>query len=462
MSGIFFVLINIAILLGLLGVLYKLQKRYVGFTKRVFIGLLLGAGFGIALKLVYGDGEVLNGTTRWLKVVGVGYIKLLKMLIIPLIMVSIISALTNLKNSKNLGKKFITIISTLLILTGISAGVGIFVSNSLNLSAENFKMGEKEEKRAIDLENRLTKVNNRGIDETILELIPENPFYDMAGLRKTSTISVVIISVFIGVGILGLKKKKNESADLATKFVKTINDLVMRIVTLVLRLTPYGIMALIARVVIITDYSSIKELGIFITASYLAIGLMFIIQIIALYIFGFNPLIYIKKVMPVLSFAFTSRSSAATIPYNIETQVESLGVSEELGSLSASLGATIGQNGCAGIYPAMLAVMIAPVVGVNPLDPTFIFNLIIVIIISSFGVAGVGGGATFAALIVLSSLNLPVGLAAILISIEPVIDMARTALNVNGSITTGLISAKIFSEVDLDRYNDKEYLSIIK
>src|SRR5690625_5957424 len=104
--------------------------------------------------------------------------------------------------------------------------------------------------------------------------------------------------------------------------------------------------------------------------------------------------------------------------------------------MSASYGATMGQNGCAGIYPAMLAVMIAPSVGIDPLTVGFIVPLVLIIGVSFFGIASVGGGATFAALIVLSSMDMLVGLVGILISFEELIDMGRTALNVNGSMVT--------------------------
>src|SRR5690606_22631650 len=114
-----------------------------------------------------------------------------------------------------------------------------------------------------------------------------------------------------------------------------------------------------------------------------------------------------------------------------------LGVEQGVANMSASFGATMGQNGCAGIYPAMLAVMIAPSVGIDPFSLEFLVQLVLIIGISSFGIAGVGGGATFAALIVLSSMGLPVGLAGLLISIEAFIDMGRTALNVNGSMVSG-------------------------
>src|SRR5699024_8378109 len=116
---------------------------------------------------------------------------------------------------------------------------------------------------------------------------------------------------------------------------------------------------------------------------------------------------------------------------------------------------TIGQKGCAGVYPALLAVMVAPPVGINPYTPAFIAMLLIVVAISSFGVAGVGGGATYASLIVLPTLNLPIAIVGLLISIEPIIDMARTALNISGGMTTGVLTARITKNHHKNIYDDK-------
>ncbi|PTK03813.1 L-cystine transporter, partial [Mammaliicoccus sciuri] len=151
---------------------------------------------------------------------------------------------------------------------------------------------------------------------------------------------------------------------------------------------------------------------------------------------GISPIRYVKKTLEVLIFAFTSRSSAGALPLNVQTQTRRLGVPEGIANFAATFGLSIGQNGCAGIYPAMLAIMVAPVANVE-IDLQFIVTLIAVVIISSFGVAGVGGGATFASILVLSTLNLPVALAGVLISVEPLIDMGRTALNVNDSMLAG-------------------------
>ncbi|SSS47803.1 putative transport protein [Acinetobacter baumannii] len=133
---------------------------------------------------------------------------------------------------------------------------------------------------------------------------------------------------------------------------------------------------------------------------------------------------------------------------------------ESIASFSASFGATIGQNGCAGLYPAMLAVMVAPTMGINTLDPMWIASLVGIVTLSSIGVAGVGGGATFAALIVLPAMGLPVTLVALLISIEPLIDMGRTALNVNGSMTAGVVTSQFMGQTDKAIMNSEDEIEL--
>lgn len=455
------VIINVVVMLALLGLLLWMQKKHISFTKRVFTGLGLGLVFGVILQLIYQtDSEVLAKSTDWFNLVGRGYVGLLQMVVIPLIMVSIISAIAKLKGTKNLGKMSALIIAVLLITTAIAATVSIVTSLSFDLKAIEIEAGEAEQARGAALEERAGQVADKTIPQQVLDFIPTNPFADMTGARSTSTLAVVIFSAFIGVAVLGLDKKKPEQAETFRKLVDAVYAVVMRIVTLVLRLTPYGILALITNVVATTDPQEILKLIKFVLASYVALIVMFIIHLILLALFGYNPVQYVRKVLPTLVFAFTSRSSAATIPLNVETQTKRLGVPEGIANLSASFGATIGQNGCAGIYPAMLAVMIAPTVGIDPFSWDFIITLILVVVISSFGVAGVGGGATFASLIVLSTMNLPVALAGLLISVEPLIDMGRTALNVNDSITAGVITGKVLGENDQDVFNSKVDLDV--
>lgn len=449
------IMINMAIMLALIIVLYQMQKKHVSFSKRVFTGLGLGILLGIFLQVAYGsDSGVVTTTTDWYSLVGSGYIRLLMMIVIPLVMVSIIKAITNLEKTSQLGKMSGWIIGILVGTAMIAAVIGVGTSVAFDLNAEQIEAGQSEQDRGAYLEERLGDVESMTTPQRILEFIPRNPFQDMTGDRATSTIAVVIFSAFIGVAVLGLRRKRPEHAEFFTKMIDAVYSVVMRIVTLILRLTPYGILGLMANTVARTDVGGIIELSKFVLASYVALLIMFVIHLLMISFAGLNPITYLKKVLPVLGFAFTSRSSAGTIPLNIQTQKNNLGVPDGVADMSASFGATIGQNGCAGIYPAMLAVMIAPTVGINPLEPTFLLMLVIIIGISSFGVAGVGGGATFAALIVLSAMDLPVYLAGLLISIEPLIDMGRTALNVNGAMTSGTITSRILGTLNKERYND--------
>ncbi|SDL96680.1 L-cystine transporter [Sediminibacillus halophilus] len=454
---ILFIFTNIIVLLAIIGILITMQRKHVSFTKRVFTGLGMGIVLGAILQWVYGSGsEVLATTADWYSIVGRGYVNFLMMIVIPLVLVSIIQSIINLDKSAELGKMSAWIIGILITTTMVAALVGIASATIFDLNAEQIEAGQAEQDRGSSLEATLDDVvETQSTPQKILNFIPSNIFLDMTGQRSTSVIAVVIFSVIVGIAVLGLRRKNPEQAEMFTKMVNAVYAVVMRIVTLILRLTPYGILALMANTVATTDFAGIIELGKFVMASYAALLTMFVIHLVLVGVFGLNPMTFLRKVTPVLGFAFTSRSSAGTIPLNISAQKNSLGVDQGIANISASFGATMGQNGCAGIYPAMLAVMIAPTVGIDPLDPLFILQLVIIIGISSFGIAGVGGGATFAALIVLSSLNMPVALAGLLISIEAFIDMGRTALNVNGAMVSGTLTSRILGKLNVKTYDDK-------
>ncbi|RST76148.1 cation:dicarboxylase symporter family transporter [Siminovitchia acidinfaciens] len=448
--------VNIVALLAIIGLLIFMQKKHVSFTKRVFTGLGAGIILGALLQAIYGvDSEILTTTADWYSIVGSGYIKLLMMIVVPLVMVSIIQSIINLEKSADLGKMSAWIIGFLVSTAMVAALIGIGSAALFDLNADQIEAGQAEIDRGDMLLEKLGEVEDLTTPQKILSFIPSNIFLDMTGERSTSVIAVVIFSIIVGIAVLGLRRKNPEQAEMFTKIVNAFYAVVMRIVTLILRLTPFGILALMANTVAKTDVAGIVQLGKFVIASYVGLFVIMIFHLLLVGIFGLNPITYLRKVMPVLGFAFTSRSSAGTIPLNIQAQKNSLGVDTGIANMSASFGATIGQNGCAGLYPAMLAVMIAPTVGIDPLTPAFIIKLVLIIGISSFGVAGVGGGATFAALIVLSSMGLPVALAGLLISIEALIDMGRTAVNVNDSMVSGTLTARILGKLNLKTFNDK-------
>jgi L-cystine uptake protein TcyP (sodium:dicarboxylate symporter family) len=454
-------ILNLAIAAAVCVLLYVMQQRHVSFTKRVFsalgLGVLLGAGFQAA----YGNGAaVIKDTIAYLDIVGSGYVKLLQMIIMPLIMVSIIQAILKLRNASSLGKISVLTIGTLMATTAIAASIGILMAKLFDLSAVGLTSSAAELARGAYLEGKLSTAQDISLPKMILSFIPENPFLDMTGARNTSTIAVVLFSIFIGVSATGIAGKKPEVFESFSHFVHVAHVIVMRMVTLVLRLTPFGVFALITKVLAGSSLQDILKLIDFVLASYSALILMFGVHLLLILLVGLNPARYVKKIFPVLAFAFTSRTSAGSIPMSVQTQTARLGTPEGIANFAASFGATIGQNGCAGIYPAMLAVMIAPTVGIDPFTSHFLLTLVGIITVGSVGVAGVGGGATFAALIVLSAMNLPVALAGLLISIEPLIDMGRTALNVSGSITAGTVASRVLGQTDMKVFDSDAELNL--
>jgi len=450
------IILNIVIMLLLIIGFITLQRKHISFSKRVFLALGVGIVFGLILQFIYGPAsKVVTQSIDWFNIVGGGYVKLLQMVVMPLVFISILSAFTRLKLTHNLGKIGTLVIGILLGTTAISAAIGIGSAASFHLAGFEIQKGSAEAARGTAIEQTFDSIKDMTYPQKIVELLPSNPFADLTGARPTSTIAVVIFAAIVGIAYLGIKRKKEEEAALIAKGVEALYAITMRVVTLIIRLTPYGVLALITKIGATSDLLAIWKLGKFVLASYTALIVMFLIHLILLAVFGLNPVAYVKKIFPVLTFAFTSRSSAAALPLNIKTQTHQLGVSEGIANFAGSFGLSIGQNGCAGIYPAMVAVMIAPTVGINPFTPSFILTLIVVVAISSFGVAGVGGGATFASIIVLSALNMPVALVGLLISVEPLIDMGRTALNVSGAMTAGVLTSKVVHELDSDIYNEK-------
>lgn len=440
-------LLNLAVFVALMLFLSRLSGKGLTLSRQVLTGLMFGVGAGFALQLSY-DAATITSTLEWVNIVGSGYVSLLQMIVIPLVLVSIMGAVARLHNAASLGKISLLSIGTLLFTTAIAALIGIGVTYAFGLSADGLVQGARELARAEQLESRVTSVANLSVPQLLVSFVPRNPFADMTGASPTSIIGVVIFAAFLGLAALQLRKDNPEQGSRVIGGIEALQALVMRLVRLVMKLTPYGVMALMTKVVAGSNIQDVLSLAAFLVASYLAIAIMFLVHGLLLSLVGVNAKRFFQKIWPVLAFAFTSRSSAATIPLNVEAQTQKLGVPASIANFSASFGATIGQNGCAGIYPAMLAVMIAPSLGIDVLDPLWLATLVGVITLASFGVAGVGGGATFAALIVLPIMGLPVALAALLISIEPLIDMARTALNVSGAMTAGTITSKLLGQTD--------------
>lgn len=455
-------ILNILIFLILIAGIAKAVRHGWSLSRNVLIGLILGVLFGVGLQLCYGnDNPIIGQTSNWINIVGNGYVQLLQMVVMPLIFASILSAVARLHNASSLGKISVLTIAVLLLTTAIAALIAVLVTWVFHLNAAGLVQGVQESARLNAIQTSyMGKVADLTLPQLILSFIPKNPFADFTGASPTSIISIVIFAVLLGIAAIQLVKDCPEKGQPVLAAIDYLQAWIMKLVRLIMRLTPYGVMALMTKVVATSSLHDILKLGSFVLASYLGLLLMFFVHALLLSVNGINPIRYFRKVWPVISFAFTSRSSAASIPLSVEAQNQRLGTPESIASFSASFGATIGQNGCAGLYPAMLAVMVAPTVGINPFEPIWIATLVGLVTLSSVGVAGVGGGATFAALIVLPALGLPVTLVALLISIEPLIDMGRTALNVNGSMTAGTLTSHWLGQTQRDIFNSDDYTTL--
>ncbi|MFC7747424.1 L-cystine transporter [Lentibacillus kimchii] len=434
-----------------------MQRKHVSFGKRVLLALVVGIVFGLIVQLLYGPtSDIVTSAMDWVNIAGNGFVSLLQMLVMPIVFFSLLRAFTSSKFTKGFGKISGISVGVLVGTVIIAGAIGVASAGIFELKGLEFTKGDEEAEAIAGIEDRAGDIEDRSLPEMIVDMVPNNIFYDFAGERSTSVIAVVIFSIIVGIAYMGIRRKQPDQAEKFGAGIESIFHIVMRVVTIVLRLTPYGILGLIANKAATSDISTFVNLGLFIIASYLAIILMFLVHMLIIRFAGLNPMTYIRKGMPALIMGFSSRSSAGTLPLNIETQKKNFGVSNGVADIAGAFSVTIGQNGCAGIYPAMLAVMVAPEAGIDPFTPGFIAMLLIVVAIGSFGVAGVGGGATFASIIVLSTLNLPIAIVGLLISIEPLIDMARTALNVSGGMLSGVLTGKITNNLDKTIYNEKE------
>ncbi|WP_099950357.1 L-cystine transporter [Ezakiella peruensis] len=450
-----YLLIILIFALLMFGVNY-MKKLNISFNVRVISALVIGIIFGVVLQLV-APKEQIGKAMSWITLVGSGYVRLLRMIVFPLVFVSITKAIAN--QEKNVGRSAAKIMAVLMVTVAISALVGALTSSVFNLTAEGLQSSTAEVERGEKLLETMHNFEAKPVQQQILEIIPTNPFYALTGQGSNATLATVFFAAMLGLAALYLKRANVKSADLFIDVLNSFSDVIMRMVKIVLRLTPYGVMALMANVMATSNYSEVLRLLSFILASYVAIIIMFIIHGLIIGAFGLNPFTFFRKSMPNFMFAFTSRSSSGTLPITITNMEENLGVPSGIANLAGSLGTSIGQNGCAGIYPAMLAVMIAPTVGINPLSIGFLAKLVIVTALGSFGIVGVGGGATFAAIVVLSSMGLPIELAGLLIAIEPLIDMGRTALNVSDSVVAGVVAAKSEGVIDEEIYNRAQIVS---
>lgn len=452
--SLLFILLIIAIFACMLFAIGYLKKLNLSFNARVLIALAVGIIFGVLLQVIVKDKEVLGTSMSWISIVGSAYVKLLTMVAFPLIFISIVKSVA--MQESGMGKSTARIMAVFLITVFIAAMVSGTLSAVFGLNAEGLNSGENEMQRQEVLMEKQADFSKLPMQEQIVNIIPSNPFYALTGQGNNATLAVVFFAFMIGLAAMQLKRYKKDVADRFIQGIQDISDVIMHLVRIIIRLTPYGVLALMAKITATSDWEAILKLINFILISYAAMIIMVLVHMLYLLTAGLNPITFYRKSISNLLFAFTSRSSAATLPITINNAENNLGVPEGIANLASTLGTSVGQNGCAGVFPAMVAVMIAPTMGINPLSIGFLVEVALLCVLASFGTVGVGGGATFTAIVVLSALNFPVGLVGLLISVEPIIDMGRTALNISDSLLAGVIATKRTGVLNEEIYNRKE------
>ena len=439
----------IAALIGLFFIVKQMEKKKVAFSTRTIIATLLGLALGVVIQLVAGlpqnPQEVtwLSEVTKWYGLFGYGFMDLLKMLVVPMVFVSIIRVIINMDDD-NLGTLTGRTLGMLLLTTALAAIVGIVVGNAFNLGV------------GVDTSSITTDAQMKEIVplvDTLRGLLPVNPVMAMA---EAKVVPVVIFAAFLGLATKRMKKKHLDSIKPFIDLVEAFYKIIISVAMTVIKFMPYAVVALLANTITGRGLSSILSVVQFIVALYVSTAIMFMIHLALIAANGLNPIKYIKNAMEPLLLAFTSRSSLGTLPVTIDKLTNNQGVEEGTSSFVASLAANMGMNGCAGIYPALMAVTIANMAGVEQ-NLSFYAMLLVVITIGSLGIAGLPGTATMAVSVVLSGVGLGAyfPLAGGILAIDPILDMGRTMLNVNSGMTTAVVVGKSLNKLDKKVFNDE-------
>lgn len=432
----------IFLLIGVFLIISKMSKK-LKFNKlmitSIFIGLILGIFIQAVAKFPDDPTSItwINEVTAWYGLFGNGFMDLLKMIVVPLVLVSIIRVIMNMKDD-NLGKLTFRSMSMFFVTTAIAAIIAIVVANLFKLGTNLEVANSSDEVREIV-----------SLPSTIRGLLPSNPVQAMA---EGNTVAVVVFAVFLGLAIRRLRRKYMDIIKPFIDLVEAFYKIIVSVAITVIKMMPYAVVPLMASTIASRGVKSLLDVTDFILALYISVVIMFLVHLIIIAASGMNPITYIKNSSKALILAFTSRSSLGTLPVTMEVLTDDLNVDLGTASFVTSLGSNMGMNGCAGIYPALVSVMIANMAGVQ-MNFTFYVMLIIVITISSLGIAGIPGTATMAVSVVISGMGMAsyFPLAGAIIAIDPILDMGRTMLNVNGAMT-----AAVAVDNSLNRNNKKE------
>ena len=435
----------IVVLFALFFVMKQMEKKKVKFSTRMLSATGIGLVLGLLIQVVGGFPDAplevpfIAEINKWYGLFANGFMDLLKMLVIPLIFVSIMRVIINMKQGENLGKLTARTLGLLLGTTAIAAMIGLVVGNLFQLGVNSHLVAGEATIREVS-----------SLVDTLRGLLPSNPIASMA---NGNVVAVVIFAAFLG---LATKRQTKKYYDIVKPFIDLVEafyKIILSVAMTIIKWMPYAVIALLANTIAGRGMAALGEAIDFILATYIGVALMFVVHLILIALSGLNPFRYVKNVLDALVLAFTSRSSLGTLPVSIEKLTDHVGLDNGTATFVGSLGSNAGMNGCAGIYPALVAITVANMTG-TPIDMTFIIMLVIVIALASFGIAGLPGSATMAISVVLSGMGMGeyFPLIAGIIAIDPILDMGRTMLNVNGTLTTAVLVGKSFNKIDQDVY----------
>ncbi|QXP67778.1 MULTISPECIES: dicarboxylate/amino acid:cation symporter [unclassified Polaribacter] len=419
---------------------------------KILIGMVLGILFGFIMNSVEGGKGFV---TDWIKPFGTIFINLLKLIAVPLILASLIKGISDLKDISKIKKMGIRtmVIYMLTTLVAIIIGLGIVnvVKPGAGMSADTIEKIKVKYETSSDVVDKLTKASaqsNTGPLQSLVDIFPSNIF---TSLSDASMLQIIFFALFVGVSLLLIPEKK---AKPLMNFFDSLNEVVMKMVDLIMLFAPYAVFALLANVIIAFDDTEIL-LKLLVYALCVVGGLLLMIGFYLILVSVYtkkSPLWFLKQISPAQLLAFSTSSSAATLPVTMERVEEHLGVDPEVAGFVLPVGATINMDGTS-LYQAIAAVFIMQVIW--PEGLTFSNQLVIVAtaLLASIGSAAVPSAGMVMLVIVLESIGfpaelLPIGLA-LIFAVDRPLDMMRTTVNVTGDATVAMIIAK-----SLDKLHD--------
>ena len=403
------------------------EKKKLSLAGWIFIGMIAG----IAAGLIFTFAGLADFTTEWIKPIGTIYVNLLKFLVVPVVMLSIADGVISLNDLKRVGsvglKTFIYYMCT----TAIAVVIGLVLVNLFKgyfTPLPSAELGELayEAKEAPHLM------------QVIVNIFPDNFFKPMV---NADMLPVIVISIFLGAGCLAAGEKGQKVGEL----INCCFEVVMKIMMMIIRFTPIGVFCLMTNVVAVNGPQIIGKLALIIGVAYLG----YIVHVVVVYglsvkfLAKMSPIQFFKGIAPAMITAFTTTSSAATLPVNIEC-CNDLGAEPEISSFVLPLGSTINMDGTA-IYQAVCAVFIACCYGVN-LGLSDMAMIVITATLASIGTAGTPGAGMIMLAMVLTQVGLPVEGIAIIAGVDKLFDMGRTTLNITGDATCALFISRVERE----------------